>query len=435
MESVKGVNASAVSASAEVITTDFFIELMVILLVSRIIAWIAQRFLGQTKSVGEIIAGIMLGPSVFGLFFPNAFASFFNPDVSIIFTAISQFGLLLLMFHMGLEFDISSEFKARKKTIISISTLGIALPFSLGVASAGWFWSRIHEAPPDRLSFALFMGVAMSITAIPILGRIFMEMGLEKTRIASVTIGAAIIDDMLGWILLGIVSALAVSNLDILSFSVKILLLAIYIFCIIVFLGPFVRKNIDRYIQKKKGLDVTLTSVLIILLLLSSMVTSRLGVFSIAGGIILGIALKKSELLHKEWKEKISPLVYTIFLPIFFTYTGLRTDIGSLQSVSDLWALLFICAIAFSGKFVGGYLAALFSGEKHRDALVIGVCMNTRALMELIVINVAYDLGVLPKEIFTMLVLMALISTFITTPVIRLLLRKRLVLNQVSTIF
>lgn len=413
---------SAVSASAEALTINFFIELVVIILVSRIVAWGAQRFMGQTKSVGEILAGIILGPSVFGLVLPNTFSSFFDSNVSIAFTAISNFGLLLLMFHMGMEFDISSEFKKRKKALISISILGIALPFALGAITATWFWMRIEGDRPDRLIFALFMGVAMSITAIPILGRIFMELGLEKTRIAAIVIGAAAIDDILGWILLGFVSALAASSLNIVSFSLKIVLLGLYIFLILIFVGPYVGKIIDHRINSKGGIDVPLLSFLMVMLMLSAITTSMLGVFAIAGGIIVGASLKKSTYLHREWREKVAPLVYTIFLPVFFTYTGLRTDIGSLDSLSDVFAAIFLCFIAFFGKFFGSYMAARIAGENRRDAAVIGVCMNTRALMELIVINVAYDMGILPKEIFTMLVFMALISTFIATPLIRRLL-------------
>jgi len=421
----KDFTTSAVASSAETITAHFFVELVAILMVSRLVSWVAQRRLGQTKSVGEILAGVVLGPSVFGLFFPDAFSSFFNHDVSIAFIAISQIGLLLLMFHMGLEFDISTEFKQNKKAVFSISILGIALPFTLGVIAAGWFWSRIDGIRPDFLSFSLFMGVAMSITAIPILGRIFMELGLEKTRISAITIGAATIDDMLGWILLGLITALATSNLNAPDFTIKIVLLVIYTFLMIKLVGPVAQKGIDRYIQSRGGLDVSLLSMIVIASIISAIITSKLGVFTIAGGIIIGISLQKSKYLIDEWRKKVSPLVYTIFLPIFFTYTGLRTDIGSIQTMTDLWSLLLLCFIAFSGKFFGGYIAARLVGENKRDALIIGVCMNTRALMELIVINVAYDLGILPKEIFTMLVLMALASTFITTPVIRWLLTDR----------
>jgi len=421
----KDFTTSAVASSAETITAHFFVELVAILVVSRLVSWVAQRRLGQTKSVGEILAGVVLGPSVFGLFFPDAFSSFFNHDVSIAFIAISQIGLLLLMFHMGLEFDISTEFKQNKKAVFSISILGIALPFTLGVIAAGWFWSRIDGIRPDFLSFSLFMGVAMSITAIPILGRIFMELGLEKMRIAAITIGAATIDDMLGWILLGLITALATSNLNAPDFTIKIVLLVIYTFLMIKLVGPVAQKGIDRYIQSRGGLDVSLLSMIVIASIISAIITSKLGVFAIAGGIIIGISLQKSKYLIDEWRKKVSPLVYTIFLPIFFTYTGLRTDIGSIQTMTDLWSLLLLCFIAFSGKFFGGYIAARLVGENKRDALIIGVCMNTRALMELIVINVAYDLGILPKEIFTMLVLMALASTFITTPVIRWLLIDR----------
>ncbi|HRK84294.1 MAG TPA: cation:proton antiporter [Alcaligenes sp.] len=417
---------SGVSASAEILTVHFFIELTVIILISRLVAWFAQAYLGQTKSVGEIMAGLALGPSVFGFLFPETFSSFFNDDVSTAFTIISQFGLLLLMFHMGLEFDVSLEFKERKKAVVLISVLGIAFPFGLGVATASWFWGLIDSPTSDLLEFSLFMGVAMSITAIPILGRIFMELGLEHTRIAALTIGAAAIDDMIGWILLGLVSALALSNLDGVSFFIKIALLICYVFLMLSVIGPFARKKIDSHIQSRGKMDISLLSFLIVVLMISALITSKLGVFAIAGGIIVGIALQKSSYIKNEWQDKVAPLVYTVLLPVFFTYTGLRTDIGSLSTMADVWAAVVLCIIAFGGKFLGGYIAARISGEANRDAIIIGVCMNTRALMELIVINVAYDLGILPKKIFTMLVFMALISTFITTPIIKILLKNQL---------
>lgn len=316
---------SAVSSSAETMVIHFFVELTIILLVSRIVSWAAQRYLGQTKSVGEILAGIALGPSVFGFIFPDVFNSFFNRDVAIVFTAISQLGLLLLMFHMGLEFDISSEFERSKKTIITVSILGITLPFILGVATAGWFWRRIDGSQPDLISFSLFLGVAMSITAIPILGRIFMELGLEKTRIAAITIGAAAIDDMIGWIMLGIVSTLASSSFAISPFLGKVFFLGGYIFLIIAIIGPYLRNRIDAHIRSNEGLNAQLLSSLVISLMISALVTSMLGVFAISGGIILGVSLQKSTHLLGEWKKKVAPFVYSVLLPVFFTNTGLRT--------------------------------------------------------------------------------------------------------------
>lgn len=424
MQQASDTSQTAVLA-AEALTLHFFTELLLILVVSRLVAWLAVRYLGQTRSIGEVFAGIILGPSVFGLLLPDTFAAFFSTEVSTAFAVLAQFGLLLMMFHMGLEFDISTQFRQRSRTVISISVLGIVLPFVLGVGTAGWFWQRIEGARPDLTSFALFMGVAMSITAIPVLGRIFMELGLGRSRIAGITMGAATVDDLAGWVLLGIVSALATSRLDLETFAVKLALLVLFVWMLVRVIGPRLARRIDRYLDMRKTLDLPLLTALLVVLLLASMASSRLGVFAIAGGLIAGIALQHSIHLRQAWEERASPLVYAVFLPVFFTYTGLRTDIGSLQTLQDVWAGVLLCVIAFSGKFVGGYAAARLNGESRRDAAVIGVCMNTRGLMELIVINVAYDLGVLPRQMFTMLVFMALISTFMAAPLIRHLLLGR----------
>lgn len=424
MQQASDISQTAALA-AEALTLHFFTELLLILVVSRLVAWLAVRYLGQTRSIGEVLAGIVLGPSVFGLILPDTFTAFFSVEVSTVFAVMAQFGLLLMMFHMGLEFDISTQFRQRSRTIVSISVLGIVLPFALGVGTAGWFWQRIDGVRPDLISFALFMGVAMSITAIPVLGRIFMELGLGRSRIAAITMGAATVDDLAGWILLGIVSALATSRLDVGAFAVKIAVLALFVWLLISLIGPRLVRRIDVRLQARGGLDLPLLSALLVLLLLSSMATSRLGVFAIAGGLVAGIALQGSRHLRTAWEQRASPLVYAVFLPVFFTYTGLRTDIGSLQTLQDVWAGILLCLIAFAGKFVGGYAAARLNGESRRDATVIGVCMNTRGLMELIVINVAYDLGVLPRQMFTMLVFMALVSTFMAAPLIRHLLLGR----------
>ncbi|WP_025810128.1 cation:proton antiporter [Pseudomonas chlororaphis] len=415
------MKGSAVSSSAETIALSFFFELAVIIICSRVVAWFAQRYLKQTRVAGEILAGILLGPSVFGLIFPYTFEQTFSSGTSSIFVGMSQLGLLFLMFQIGLQFDIKHTLSTNRKSVTLVSLFGIALPFSLGLLSAKWFWVRFADPASNSIHFGLFMGVAMSITAIPILGRIFIELGLEKSRVARVAIGAAAIDDMLGWILLGIITALTGANFSVSSFALSISLLALYIGFMATIGGRAIDGFLSRRLSSGGSIDSSIVAIVTIMLLGSALITSYLGIFAIAGGLVIGLAFHKNESFVERWSNNVSPLVYAIFLPVFFTYTGLRTNIGALDTVVDILAALFICVIAFAGKFFGGYCAARISSETHRDAVVIGVSMNTRALMELIVINVGYDLGIIPPKIFTMLVIMALVSTFIATPLIRIL--------------
>jgi Kef-type K+ transport system membrane component KefB len=260
----------------------------------------------------------------------------------------------------------------------------------------------------------------MSITAIPILGRIFLELGLSHTRTAALTIGAAAIDYVIGWLLLGVVSTIVTAQFALGPFALRVLLLGLYLVAVFLIARRPLKRAIAARMDRAGGqLDGGTIGLLLIVLFLSALITSHLGVFAIIGAFALGVSLHEDRRFVAEWRARIGSLVNALFLPLFFAYTGLRTDIGTLHGSGAYLECALICAIAFLGKFAGAYLSARFTGEDHRTATAIGVCMNTRALMELIAINVGYDLGVLPRRTFTMLVIMALISTYMATPLIR----------------
>jgi Kef-type K+ transport system membrane component KefB len=414
---------SAVGSSAEELVFHLLLQILVILLMTRIVTWVARR-LGQTDVSGEILAGLLLGPSLLGSsmlgdWAPRLSAQLWHPSTSTIFVGIAQVGLILLMFQIGLEFEFKTHLGEDRRPIVAVSLAGLLLPFAAGYLTAPFFHAGLPQPKPDLFGFRLFFAVAMSITAIPILGRIFMELGLSHTRTAALTIGAAAIDDVSGWLILGAVALLVKGQLTFGWAWPRLLGLALYLAVVFLLVRPWLRRAVALHLERRGGLRIPAIAWLLLLLFLSATITSSLGVFAIIGGFVIGVALHDDRRFVDEWKRRVGPLVQTFFLPIFFAYTGLRTDIGSIQGWEGVRDCVLVCAIAFVTKFGGVFAAARATGEGTRSAATIGICMNTRALMELIVLNIGKDLGLLPTGIFTMLVIMAIVSTFMATPLIR----------------
>jgi len=412
---------SAVGSGAEEITLRLLYQLIVILLATRLVTAVVRR-LGQTDVSGEILAGLLLGPSLLGALAPDFMHALFPPSTSTIFTGLAQIGLIFLMFQIGLEFEFTRHLGGSRRPIVVISLIGLAVPFALGYLSAPWFHARLSE-PVPLSGFQLFFAVAMSITAIPILGRIFMELGLSHTRTATLTIGAAAIDDVSGWIILGAISLLVKGAFSWGWAIPRVAGLAAYLVLVFFVVRTPLRRAIADHLARYGGMRPTFVPYIVVLLFASAAITSNLGVFAIIGGFVIGVAVHDDRHFVEEWRRRVSPIVWAFFLPIFFAYTGLRTDVGTIQGWPGLATLLLVLAVAFVSKLGGAYAAARLVGEEHRSALTIGVCMNTRGLMELIVLNIGKDLGLLPTDIFSMLVIMALVSTFIATPLIRRLMK------------
>jgi Kef-type K+ transport system membrane component KefB len=397
------------------------VQLIVIVAASRIFGSLFRR-MGQPLVCGEIAAGLILGPSFFGGMFPQLFHTVFNPSVGQIFAIMSQIGLILLMFLIGLEFDFG-HLSNNRGTAMSISMAGIVLPFTLGFLLGRWMHSALRMSG-SWLNLALFMAAAMSITAIPILGRIMVELNISRTRIGSLTISAAAADDASGWILLALVTAIARSTLNPLKLGVMIVEVVVFALCMVWGVRPLLKKWTARQMREHQGkLSLSGLAIMLIMILLAAIVTNLIGIFSIFGAFFFGALLYDQHEFRQAVQERLRDFVTVFFLPIFFTYTGLRTDIGTMGG-AGLW---FMCGLvlvtAFVGKFGGCWLAARFNGLPWREASMIGIMMNTRALMELIVINIGFELGVIPKSVFFMLVFMAVASTYVTTPVLRRLVR------------
>jgi Kef-type K+ transport system membrane component KefB len=404
------------------------LQLVVIILAARAFAWLFRE-LHQPSAVGEIAAGLVLGPSVLGALLPGVSASVFPPpssplggEVGLVFGTLSQLGLILLLFLVGLEFDFSHLRRECRATAL-IALAGTALPFAFGLALSGFIEARV-ERPADSRGFRLFLATALSITALPILGRMIQELGFVRTRLAAITITAAAVGDALGWMLLAAVTAVVRAEFDLWA-SARMLAESVgFCLLLVVAVRPFLGGWVRRAVRGGGGeLGLNALAVLLAVLFLCAMATSWIGIFAIFGAFLLGAVLSQEAEFREAVSRQLSRFVTVFFLPIFFTYTGLRTDVGSLESV-ELWLLAgLVSAAAVGGKFGGCALAARLGGLSSRESLCVGALMNTRALMELIVINVGRDLGVIPPSVFCMLVLMALLTTVMTTPLLTLFAR------------
>ena len=422
------VQVAAVTSSVHATESLLYfvlLQLTIIVLAGRLGSALARRS-GQSSAVGEIIVGILLGPSLFGLLAPDVFAYVFRSAAPEPLTMLSQVGLLLLMFQIGLEFDFGHLAEARnQKAVAAVAVATLAAPFALGLGF-GYYSAPFISPGIDPLASALFIATAFSITALPILGRIMIELNIQRSALGVIAISAAALNDVVGWLMLAVVSTLAVTGFSPATFAMKVALIALFMA-----LGWYgVRPLMKRLLARLDPGDGTLghhqLGALIALIFLGGMATYQLGIFAIFGGFMAGVLLHDDRRLVAAWNERVGQFVIVFFLPIFFTYTGLRTEVGSLDSAAAWgWCLLLIF-LATLGKYGGAYLAARWVGLNHPQASVLGVMMNTRALMELVVINVGYDLGVISRQMFTMLVLMAVFSTIITTPLLRRWLPKAL---------
>jgi len=422
------LNAPALAVhQTEALLFFTLLQLTLIVLAGRLGGLLAQR-VGQSPAVGEIIVGILLGPSLFGLLAPDLFQYVFHSTPAAPMQMLSQIGLILLMFQIGLEFDFAHlTERHNRRAVTYIASASMIAPFALGFGF-GWFSAPLLSPGVDRLASALFIATAFSITALPILGRIMMEFKITRLPIGVIAISAAAINDVIGWLLLALITALTLAEFSASAFAIKVALVGAF------FLGWWfvVRPLMKRIIRasqttpvpagEKSGrgkLSHNLLGILLAGIFISAMTTYQIGIFAIFGGFMMGVILHDEHELIEAWKERIGHFVMVFFLPIFFTYTGLRTHVGSLDSMEAWgWCGLLI-VLATLGKFGASYVAARWVGMSHVEGKVIGIMMNTRALMELIVINVGFDLGVISQQVFTMLVLMAIFSTVITTPGLR----------------
>ena len=395
-------------------TGQLILSVAVILLAARSLGWLFQR-IGQPRVVGEMTAGIILGPSLLGRFFPAAFAYVFPSSSLPVLTGLSQLGLLLFMFVVGLEVDLERIMKQRAAVVL-ISNVSIVLPLALGVGLATALYPQFAGSQVPFSSFALFIGTAMSVTAFPVLARILKERNLLGTDLGTTAISCAAIDDISAWLLLALLTAMVNSAQSWHRFAVTLLLLIAFVAFMLFPVRRLAASLESLYVRR--GAGVELISALILIMLAASFTTERLGVHALFGAFVAGLVMPKPEKMIADVLERIESLSLALLLPLFFALTGLRTRIDLLTGRS-LWAYTAaIIATAVLGKLVGAALTAKATGMTWKDSFALGVLMNTRGLVELVILNAGLDLGVLSPALFTMMVIMALVTTFMTTPIL-----------------
>lgn len=403
----------------EAILVTLLIQLIVIVLIARVAGQIGRR-LGHPIVVGEILAGLVLGPSFLGKAFPSVFHALFPPDgpgsTNQVIYMMSQIGLVFLMFLIGLEFDFGNV-RAHGKSAALVSVLGIVLPFALGVGFGIWLHPQFPET--NETAFCLFIGTAVSITAIPILGRILIEFNLTRTEVGVLTITAAAIDDALGWVCLAVVSAIVSARLNPLATVQMIFLTALFAVLLIAGFRPLAVAWIRKLPDENGNLGLAGLATLLVAILTCAVATNKIGISSLFGPFLLGAVLFDQTEFRERVFRQMKGFVTAFFLPIFFTFTGLHTDMGSLQSPIMWIALAGLLFVSFFGKLVGCFVAARLSGFEMRQAMAIGVMMNTRALMGLIAANIGREMGAITQPVYCMLVLMCVLSTIIASPALR----------------
>ncbi|WP_114789386.1 cation:proton antiporter [Niabella yanshanensis] len=392
-------------------------QIITIILAAKLFGWICRK-IGQPTVVGEMIAGILLGPSLLGLYLPE-FSNVLFPKQSLgNLQFLSQIGLILFMFIVGMELDLKMLRKQTHDAVV-ISHASIIVPFASGIGLAYFIYESFAPEGVQFLSFGLFMGIAMSITAFPVLARIVQERGITKTRLGAIVITCAAADDITAWCILAAVIAIVKAG----SFTSSLYIMAlalVYVIVMIKMVRPFLSR-IGSICTSKQTLTKPIVTIFFLTLIVSAYAAEVIGIHALFGAFMAGAIMPDNIRFRNLFIGKIEDIALIILLPLFFVFTGLRTQIGLLSDPA-LWKLTaMIIVIAVAGKFLGSALAAKFVGQSWKDSLSIGALMNTRGLMELVVLNIGYDLGVLTPQVFSMMVLMALITTFMTGPALDLI--------------
>lgn len=412
-------NGPAMAATASSYTpTDFsvhfFLQLAIIIATCRIVGKLGQKFLGQPQVVGEMIAGVILGPSLFGLFFPDAQAAVFpGPTKNVLYSG-AQLGVGLYMFLVGTTLQLD-HFQSKAKSAMSVSFAGIAAPFLIAILITPWLLTVPGLFTPgiSQFSATLFMGACIALTAFPMLARIINERGLANTSLGTLSLTAGAFDDMVSWCVLAIVLATFGAGPGIAVLAIGG---GVFYGAFVILFGRKLLAPLGRMVEREGEMSMTVLGITLALFCLSAFIMDAVGIHAIFGGFILGVVMPRG-LFVAELKKKVEPLAVVLLLPMFFTYSGLNTRMDMVNTIPLLLIALAILAASILAKFGACYLAARISGEDNRTALGIGALMNSRGLMELIIINIGLQKGIIGPTLFSMLVLMAIVTTMMASPV------------------
>ena len=409
----------ALAQSPERVLYFVLLQLVLIIATARALGWLARK-VGQPRSVGEIIAGVLLGPSLFGRLDPGLFHYTFASIAPLPLVIMSQIGLTLLMFQIGMGFDFSHLREAANGRAAAATAVGSIVPpfvlgIILGILSQPYLAPRIPVIP-----YSLFIGTAFAITAMPVLGRILVEYGLARTRIGAIAISAAAVNDVVGWLLLLAVAAFASARFSATAMALRLAFLGLYLVVAFAVVKPFVHRMLARLSWPAgPGLPPDVLAATLLAVFVSGMMTYEIGIFTIFGGFVMGVIVNTNTEFVTRFQQTVGDFIFVFFLPIFFTYAGLRADLTGIDDGALwLWCAAIVLA-ATAGKGIGAYVGARIGGLDGMSAAVMGALMNTRGLMELIVINIGYSAGFIPHIVYTLLVVMAIVTTMATGPALR----------------
>jgi Kef-type K+ transport system membrane component KefB len=410
--------SSATHLQMAEVLTHVFLALAVVIVTARLVGAIFRR-LNQPPVMGEVVAGILLGPSFFGLLAPRAASQLFPLVVVPHLAVISQVGIILYMFMVGVELD-TDLLKQRTLSSMAVSHASIITPFILGAALSLWLYPAFAKRDVSFTVFGLFLGTAMSVTAFPVLARILTDRNMQKSPLGVLALACAAVDDVSAWCLL----ALAVSVMQARPGRVLLTVALTAAFTLIVLVAG--ERGALWLVRRQKATGRTtrdMFAMIFIAVLLAALTTERIGIHGLFGAFLLGAIVPHDSVLAQDIRAKCEDLVVVLLLPVFFTLTGMQTRIALLKEPRHWFFCLLIIAVASLGKFGGSYLAARWTGSDWREAASLGVLLNTRGLMELIILNVGLDLGVLSPVLFTMFVLMTIVTTLMTTPILQALMK------------
>ena len=431
MTAVPPAAARIAGAAAPPAAMNLFLlvfQVTVVLAAARLVG-AAFRKIGQPQVIGEMVAGILLGPSLLGRVAPDISLFLFPAPSLGYLNALCQIGLVLFMFLVGASLH-PAELRKNGRAAILTSHASIVMPFCLGSALALFLYPRLSSANVSFMNFALFMGAAMSITAFPVLARILAERNLMNTRLGTLAISCAAVDDVSGWCILAYVVMMVRAE----SLTTPLWMMVggalVYVAVMLLVVRRIASRFEDSF-RKHQELTDTALSWMIMMAMTSALVTERLGIHSLFGAFFMGAILPRKEALIDALRSKLESLTVVAFLPLFFAYSGLRTSIGMVQGELWLYALLVI-AVAIAGKFGGSLLAARIAGVQWREASALGILMNTRGLMELVALNIGLDIGVISPTMFAIMVIMALVTTFMTSPLLDVVFPSRFVTQSVA---
>jgi Kef-type K+ transport system membrane component KefB len=391
-------------------------QIGVVLVAARVVARLFRK-IHQPQVVGEMVAGIMLGPSLLGWAAPKLSAFLFPASTMGNLNSLSQIGLVLFMFLVGLSIN-PRELKGFGNAAVLVSHVSIVAPFTLAAGLSLLLYPRFSDSSVPFTGFALFMGAAMSITAFPVLARILSERGLLRTRIGTLSIACAAVDDVTGWCILAGIVVLIRSVHS--STPVWITLTGSVAFVLTMFLVvKRLLARLEGHYVKHAGFTETSITLIIVLVMVSALTTELLGIHLLFGAFLAGVVMPKNQAFAHSLREKFESVTVALLLPLYFAFTGLRTRIGLVRG-PEMWAwCAAIIVVAIAGKLGGSMTAARTAGMCWSDSAVLGILMNTRGLMELVILNIGLDLGIISPALFSMMILMALITTFMTTPLLR----------------